>query len=99
MVWSRHPNYFGEIVLWLGVAVIASSMQWRGNSWFPKRMSRRLGASVMGIEGGVEQSSQFVFVGLLRGAVSAPSNQGSSMTGFIVWPVIRGTMESRCSST
>jgi steroid 5-alpha reductase family enzyme len=30
--WSRHPNYFGEIVLWIGVAIIAipvlSDWQW-----------------------------------------------------------------------
>ena len=30
--WSRHPNYFGEIVLWVGVAVIASSAL-RGWQW------------------------------------------------------------------
>lgn len=24
--WSRHPNYFGEITLWTGVAIIASSV-------------------------------------------------------------------------
>lgn len=30
--WSRHPNYFGEIVLWIGIAIIAiptlSGWQW-----------------------------------------------------------------------
>ena len=30
--WSRHPNYFGEITLWLGMAVLAvpvlSGWQW-----------------------------------------------------------------------
>lgn len=30
--WSRHPNYLGEIVLWIGVAVIASSTL-RGWQW------------------------------------------------------------------
>ncbi len=30
--WSQHPNYFGEIVLWTGVAVIAASTL-RGWQW------------------------------------------------------------------
>jgi steroid 5-alpha reductase family enzyme len=30
--WSRHPNYFGEIVLWIGIAIIASSTL-RGWQW------------------------------------------------------------------
>ena len=30
--WSRHPNYFGEIVLWTGIAIIASSTL-RGWQW------------------------------------------------------------------
>ena len=30
--WSRHPNYFGEIVLWIGVAIIAFPVL-RGWGW------------------------------------------------------------------
>lgn len=30
--WSRHPNYFGEIVLWIGIAIIAASTL-RGWQW------------------------------------------------------------------
>ena len=30
--WSRHPNYFGEILLWTGIAVIASPVL-RGWQW------------------------------------------------------------------
>ncbi|MBB3047811.1 steroid 5-alpha reductase family enzyme [Litorivivens lipolytica] len=30
--WSRHPNYFGEILLWMGVAVIAAPV-FQGLQW------------------------------------------------------------------
>jgi steroid 5-alpha reductase family enzyme len=30
--WSRHPNYFGEIMLWIGVAIIAAPVL-RGWQW------------------------------------------------------------------
>lgn len=30
--WSRHPNYFGEIVLWIGIAIIAAPVL-RGLQW------------------------------------------------------------------
>jgi steroid 5-alpha reductase family enzyme len=30
--WSRHPNYFGEIILWIGVAIIAAPTL-RGWQW------------------------------------------------------------------
>ncbi len=30
--WSRHPNYFGEIVLWIGIAIIAAPVL-RGWQW------------------------------------------------------------------
>jgi steroid 5-alpha reductase family enzyme len=30
--WSRHPNYFGEIVLWIGIAIIAMPIL-RGWQW------------------------------------------------------------------
>jgi steroid 5-alpha reductase family enzyme len=26
--YSRHPNYFGEALLWLGIAVVVSSVEW-----------------------------------------------------------------------
>ena len=39
---SRHPNYFGEIVLWIGVAIMAVSVA--GCGYRAGRMSARVGS-------------------------------------------------------
>jgi steroid 5-alpha reductase family enzyme len=31
--WSRHPNYFFEFVMWLGVALVATAAPWGWVSW------------------------------------------------------------------
>ena len=32
--WSRHPNYAGEIVLWIGQVILASGSFTKGADWF-----------------------------------------------------------------
>ena len=48
--WSRHPNYFGEIVLWMGIAVIAvpTLEGWRWAALISPVFAESLGEVLLG---------------------------------------------------
>ncbi len=54
--YSRHPNYFGQCVTWVGFALVASAAPWGWIAWFAPALITYLVLFVTGVPPAEERS-------------------------------------------
>lgn len=75
--WSRHPNYFGEAVLWWGLFVIASTVEGVTYTIFSPLLMTFLLIRVSGVR---------MLDGILKDTKPAYADYIKSTSSFIPWP-------------